>query len=201
MIDVLTIIAVTAGAFIGTNLDNLVLLVALYSRFEKRSSMVTAGYFAGMTLIAVACFIIGEASSFIPLDYLGLLGVIPVVMGVVGLLQLFKNTQTGETVNFVPASSARTVFTTVLVTQLSNSADSIITFSVFVVDSSKQGDYLIAPTFLAMSGIFAWLAYYSQSHPGLSRVLNRYAHYLTPFILIMVGFYILANTASDLAPG
>jgi len=31
MDDALTIIAVTSGAFIGTNLDNLILLVALYS--------------------------------------------------------------------------------------------------------------------------------------------------------------------------
>lgn len=201
MLDVLTIIAVTAGAFIGTNLDNLILLVALYSRFWKQSSMVTAGYFAGMTLIAVVCFIVGEASNFIPLDYIGLLGVIPIVMGVVGLLQLFKNTQTGESVNFVPASSSKTVFITVLMTQLSNSADSIITFSVFVVDTSKQGDYLIAPTFFAMVGLFAWLAHFSLSHRKFSLFLGKYGHYLTPFILILVGFYILSNTAYDLAPG
>jgi cadmium resistance protein CadD (predicted permease) len=199
--DVLTIIAVTAGAFIGTNLDNLVLLVALYSRFQKQSSMVTAGYFAGMTLIAAVCFVIGEADRFIPLDYLGLLGVIPIVMGVVGLLQLFKGIQDGETASFVTASSPKAVFITVLMTQLSNSADSIITFSVFVVDSSQQGEYLIAPTFFAMVGVFAWLAYFSLNHRKFSRFLARYGHYVTPFILIFVGFYILSNTAYDLAPG
>ncbi len=199
--DVLTIIAVTAGAFIGTNLDNLVLLVALYSRFQKQSSMVTAGYFAGMTLIAVVCFMIGEAGNFIPLNYLGLLGVIPIVMGVVGLLQLFKNTQDGETTSFVAASSPKTVFITVLITQLSNSADSIITFSVFVVDTSKQGDYLIAPTFFAMVGVFAWLAHFSLNHRKFSRFLGRYGHYVTPFILILVGLYILSNTAYDMVPG
>ena len=199
--DVLTIIAVTAGAFIGTNLDNLVLLIALYSRFQKRSSMVTAGYFAGMTIIAVICFVIGEAGNFIPLDYLGLLGVIPITMGVLGLLQLFKNTQDGETANLVTTSDPKTVFVTVLMTQLSNSADSIITFSVFVVDSSKQGDYLIAPTFFAMAGVFAWLAYFSLNHRKFSRFLGSYGHYITPFILILVGLYILSNTAYDLAPG
>jgi cadmium resistance protein CadD (predicted permease) len=201
MIDVLTIIAVTAGAFIGTNLDNLVLLVALYSRFQKQSSMVTAGYFAGMTIIAVTCFVIGEANKFIPLEYLGLLGVIPILMGVVGLLQLFKAKQDGGVASFVTASSPKAVFITVLMTQLSNSADSIITFSVFVVDSSKQGEYLIAPTFFAMVALFAWLAYFSLNHRKFSRFLGNYGHYLTPFILILVGLYILSNTAYDLAPG
>lgn len=199
--DVLAIIAVTAGAFIGTNLDNLILLVALYSRFQKQSSMVTAGYFAGMTIIAVVCFMVGEAGNFIPLDYLGLLGVIPIVMGVVGLLQLFRSTQDGENAGFVTANSPRTVFITVLMTQLSNSADSIITFSVFVVDSSKQGDYLIAPTFFAMVGVFAWLAYFSLNHRKVSHILGSYGHYVTPFILIFVGLYILSNTAYDLVPG
>jgi cadmium resistance protein CadD (predicted permease) len=70
-----------------------------------------------------------------------------------------------------------------------------------VVDSSQQGEYLIAPTFFAMVGVFAWLAYFSLNHRKFSRFLARYGHYVTPFILIFVGFYILSNTAYDLAPG
>ena len=201
MAEILIIIAVTAGAFIGTNLDNLVLLVALYARYKHHPGLVASAYIAGMILIAAISIAIGVVGEFIPIAYLGFLGVIPMILGVVALIQLARGTQPGIDGSVTIYASSQAIFITVVMTQLSNSADSIITFSALFADSLDAADYLIAPTFLAMSGIFAWLAYYSQSHPGLSRVLNRYAHYLTPFILILVGFYILANTASDLAPG
>ena len=195
------IIAVTAGAFIGTNLDNLVLLVALYSRYQQHPRMVTIGYLSSMLLIGAICFVIGKGGDFIPVAYLGMLGVIPIIIGIIALVQLFQSTQAGETASFASGSSRKTIFITVLMTQLRNGADSIITFTVFLADSTDLSDYLIALTFLAMTGVFAWLAYYSLSHRKVSEALDRYGRYVTPFILILVGVYILSNTASDLMPG
>ena len=201
MTETLIIIAVTAGAFIATNLDNLVLLVALYSRFKQHSGLVAFGYITGMIIIGAISVAVGEVGDYIPVTYLGYLGVIPIMLGITALIHVARGTQSGASSSIATSTSSRAIFVTVVLTQLSNSADSIITFSALFADSLDATDYLIAPTFLAMSGIFAWLAYYSQNHRSISRVLNRYGHYLTPFILILVGFYILANTASDLAPG
>ena len=201
MTEILIIIAVTAGAFIATNLDNLVLLVALYSRYKQHSGLVAFGYITGMIIIGAISVAVGEVGDFIPVTYLGYLGVVPIMLGITALIRLARGTQSGEASSFATSTSSRAIFVTVVLTQLSNSADSIITFSALFADSLDATDYLIAPTFLAMSVIFAWLAYYLQNHRSLSQVLDRYGHYLTPFILILVGFYILANTASDLAPG
>lgn len=201
MYDLITIIAVTAGAFIGTNLDNLILLVALYSRFENHPRTVTAGYVLGMVLICTISLVIGFGGGFIPVAYLGFLGVVPIIMGVFALIQLFRAGQAEVDSSFAKESSLRTIFIAVVITQLSNGADSIITFSVFLADSTPATDYLIVLTFLAMTGLFAWLAYYSLKHRMLSDILDRYGRYVTPFILILVGFYIISNTASDLAVG
>jgi len=201
MFDVLTIITVATGAFIGTNLDNLILLVALYSRFPQHTRTVATGYVSGMLLIGAIAFAVGEGGDLIPLDSLGMLGVVPIVLGIMALFQLFQNTQTGETGKLSSGASHKTVFLTVLTTQLSNGADSIITFSIFLAESTDATDYLIALAFLGMTGVFAWLAHYLLKHRKLSAVLDRYGHYVTPFILILVGVYILSNTASDLIPG
>jgi cadmium resistance protein CadD (predicted permease) len=200
MSEILIIIGVTAGAFIGTNLDNLLLLVAMYSRYEQRAGIVTAGYFTGMILIGVITLIIGEVGDIIPLAYLGLLGVVPMMMGVLSLWKLFRSTQPGEVASVAAADTRLAVFFALISTQLSNSADSIIMFSALYADSSDPSDYMVAPTFLAMAGVFAGVAYYSVKHPKLSRFLSRYGQYVTPFILILVGYYILSNTASDLVP-
>jgi cadmium resistance protein CadD (predicted permease) len=201
MNDVLTIIAVTSGAFIGTNLDNLILLIALYSRYENQSRIVTAGYMSGMVVIGVISLVIGFGGEFVPVTYLGLLGVIPISMGVFALLQLFRTRRVEVAADFAMENSVSTIFIAVLMTQLSNGADSIVTFSVFLADSTPASDYLIILTFLVMVCVFSGVAYYSLKHRGLSKILDRYGRYVTPFILILVGFYIISNTASDLVPG
>ena len=199
--ETLTIIGVTAGAFIGTNLDNLVLLVALYSGYKQQSRMVTVGYFTGMTLIGLICFVVGEAGEAIPVAYLGMLGVVPMGMGVMALFQLFRENRSGEVASAGINAGPWVVFVTTFMTQLSNGADSIITFSIFLADSSDAADYLIASTFFVMVALFALLARYSLRHRRVSEFLGHYGPYITPFILILVGIFILSNTASDMLPG
>ena len=200
MTNELIIIGVTAGAFVSTNLDNLLLLVAMYSRYEHQTRMVTAGYFAGMVLVAIITIAIGEVGGLIPLNYLGFLGVIPMMMGVFALLKLFRNAKSEDSIHIASGSSRVSIFLALMTIQLSNSADSILTFSTLFADSSDPADYVVAPTFFVMAGIFSAVAYYSVRHPRLSQFLGRYGPYVTPFILMLVGYYILSDTASDLNP-
>jgi cadmium resistance protein CadD (predicted permease) len=201
MLDALIVIAVTAGAFIGTNLDNLILLVALHTRYRRQSRIVTIGYFSGMLVIGAISVAIGAGGNFIPIESLGMLGVVPIALGIMALAQLFQTEQAKKNSSISSQASRKTIFFSVMATQLSNGADSIITFSVFIADSTVASDYLIVLTFLTMICVFAWLAYYALKHHKLSEVLDRYGRYVTPFILILVGVYILSNTASDLMPG
>lgn len=201
MNELLIIIGVTAGAFISTNLDNLLLLATMYSRYFRHPWVVTAGYFVGMNLIAAITIAVGELGDLIPLAYLGLLGVIPMLMGVFALWKLFRGPGTEEADGPFVGNSTIAIFFALISIQLSNGTDTIITFSALYADSSNPSDYIVAPTFFAMVTIFAGLAYYSVRHPKLGQVLSRYGQYITPFILILVGYYILSNTASDLVPG
>ena len=201
MSEILIIIAVASGAFIGTNLDNLLLLMAMYSRYEQNAVMVTAGYVAGMLLIGAISLLIGEAGELLPLAYLGFLGVIPISMGLFSLWKLFGKVEVEDVSSVIDTHSGMAVFVTLIATQLSNSADSIVTFSALFADSTDAADYLIAPTFLAMTLVFSGVAYYSLKHHRLSQFVNRYGKYVTPFILILVGWYIFSNTGSDLVPG
>jgi cadmium resistance protein CadD (predicted permease) len=199
--EILAIVTVTAGAFVGTNLDNMLLLVALYSRYQERPVVVSAGYFLGMLLIGSICLLIGEVGEVIPIASLGFLGVFPIMIGVIAFFRLFRNKATVDNHSTGTDNSPYAIIMTVLMTQLSNGADSIITFSVLLADSSDAADYLIASVFLGMTGIFAWVAYFALKHRRLSEFLRKYGNFLTPFILVLVGFYILSNTASDLMPG
>jgi len=200
--EILTITAIAASAFIGTNLDNLVLLVALHTRYHDHPTIVSAGYVTSMVLIGGICLLVGELGELIPLTYLGLLGIIPITVGCLALLRLFGNTKATESADSsFTQSTPGAIFTTLLITQLSNSSDTIITFSVLLAESTDISDLEITLVFLAMVAGFAWLARYMVNHQRLSHVLKHYGRFVTPFILILVGVYILSNTATDLLPG
>jgi cadmium resistance protein CadD (predicted permease) len=51
--------------------------------------------------------------------------------------------------------------------------------------------------------VFAWfgLARFLETHASRIEAIERYGHWISPIVLIVIGFYILDNTASDLAPG
>lgn len=192
------IIAVTAGAFVATNLDNLILLIALFARFERRQKLVAAGYFAGMLIIGAIGLAIGKATDLFPVEYLGYLGIIPVWLGVSALIKLYRGNSAGSNIR---EDKDHAVFAATLITQLSNGSDTVVTFSILFADSNPATDWLIALSFVLMLFVFASTAYFSLRHRWLSNTLERYGKYITPFILISVGLYVLSNTATDMLPG
>lgn len=199
MLDSVFVIAVASGAFMATNLDNLVLMVALFGRYSDRRHEVMFGYLSGMLIIAAITYYVGKLAGTAPVEYLGFLGVIPVIIGLVEVYRLFRNK--GVVEDPVMPGVGSTAVAATLMAQLSNSTDTIITYSVLFSDANDLGDNLVLASFIGMALLIAAIAYMALRHPWLSRPLQHYGHYITPLILITVGMYVLSNTALDVLPG
>ena len=199
MLDMAFVVAIVAGAFIATNLDNLVLLIGLFGRYNDRRYEVAFGYLSGMLIIAALTYYVGRLAGTIPVTYLGLLGVIPVLIGLTGILRLFRNR--GVIRDPVAPGAGSTAVAAALLTQLGNGTDTIVTFSVLFSDSNDLGDHLVLAGFTGMALLFVLIAQLALRHPWLSRPIQLYGHYITPLILITVGAYVLSNTALDMLPG
>lgn len=199
MLDSALVVVVSAGAFIATNLDNLVLMVGLFGRYSDRRSEVMFGYLSGMLIIAAVTFYVGKLAGAAPVQYLGLLGIVPVLIGLAAIIRLFRNK--GVVRDPVVPGAGSTAVAATLLTQLGNSTDTIITYSVLFSDANDLADYLVLATFAGMALLLALLAYLALRHPWLSRPVELYGHYITPLILITVGMYVFSNTALDMLPG
>jgi cadmium resistance protein CadD (predicted permease) len=199
MLDMAFVIGVAAGAFVATNLDNLILLVALFGRYSDRRYEVMFGYLSGMLVIAGLTYYVGKLAGTAPVQYLGLLGIIPVLIGLVEIFRLFRNK--GVIRDPILPGAGSTAVAATLTVQLGNSTDTIITYSVLFSDANDLGDYLVLASFGGMALMLALIAYLAQSHPWLSRPIQLYGHYITPLILITVGLFVLSNTALDMLPG
>ena len=201
MFNAFIIVPVAAGAYIATNLDNLVLLVSLLGRYRGGKTQVIAGYFACVLLLTLMGFWLAAAADRAPVQYLGFLGIVPIALGLAGIVQLFRNSNGTAGSGDKPISSGRSAFMATLLVQLSNGTDTVVTFGALFTDSAASLNLMIIVTLGSMAAIFVMLATYATEHPRLNEWLDRNGPRITPFILIVVGAYILANTGTDVMPG
>ena len=137
-----------AGAVIATILEKHVLVVGLFGRYSDRRHEVAFGYLAGMVIIVAATYYVGKLAGAAPVKYLGLLGVFPVLIGITGIVRLFSNK--GVVRDPVVPGAGSTAIAATLLTQLGNSADTIITYGVLFSDSIAVGMYVLSNTALDM---------------------------------------------------
>ena len=199
MLDLVLVFGVVVSAFVATNLDNLVLLVALFSRYSDRQLEVALGYLLSMILIGSLAWAVGTLATSVSVQYLGFLGIVPVAIGIVGVVRLFR--RRGVVSDPAIAGAGSTAMLAAALTQLSNGTDTIVTFSILFADSNEVADHLVIVSFVVMAAVFAIAARHAQQHPWLSRPIQLYGHYITPLILITVGLYVLNNTGMDMLPG
>ena len=200
MLASLTIVPVTLVAFLATNLDNFTLLVALLAQHRSNRLTVLLAYVATMLIAIGLAYFAGRTADFLPVEYLGFLGVIPLTLGIVGLAKLAMRPP-GDSQHMASNVTAnRAVFVTALLTQLGNCADTIVTFGALFADSNPSSDVLIVSTAVLLALLFAVASVYTLGQPVVARLADRHAHRVTPLLLIAIGFYILLNTATDVLP-
>jgi len=199
--EILTIIPVAAGAYIATNLDNLTLLLTLQARFRNQSRIVSLGYLGSTLVLGLVGYWIGTAAANVPVEYIGFLGFVPMSMGAIGVYRIIRGNAQTTAAGEAMADGAGAVFVTTFVAQISNGTDTVVTFAALFADSTAATDLLIVFSLAMMAVIFVLVANYGVRHPALKQWIERNAHRLTPWILIVVGTYIVSNTATDLLPG
>ena len=200
MNNLIAIIPIAAGAYVATNLDNFILLVSLLARYRNHTSNVVAGYFTCMLILGFVGLWIGKAANIAPVEYLGLLGFVPISIGAFELFQLRRGKAKVTVAKEKSVDGVQKVFMATLFSQLGNGADTIVVFGVLFIDSMPSADILTILTLAAMAVIFVFVGIYAVRHPALCEWIDRYAYRAMPFVLIIVGVYILANTATDLLP-
>ena len=187
----LTIIALVAGSYAATNMDNLTILVSWMLAGNISRASVARGYAMATIAVLAVSTILGLSSYAIPVGFIGYLGVIPIGLGVWSLVGQFRGNQQGEV-----DAGAGAAFG-IGATLTANSVDSIIVFAPLLADSQMVIDAYIASTFIVVAAVWYWMAKFASQRAAKLNVVTKIAGWLAPFIMIFVGIYILMNTSTD----
>ncbi len=191
--DVAAIVTLTLAGFVATNIDNLLLLVALLATSRSRWP-VLAGYGAATTTVLALCLVGAALGSLIRPDWVGFLGIVPVIMG----LQLgWRGWRQRHTQQASPPAPARGAAGAAFLLTLSNSGDSIALFLPLLAETERESVMLLLALYLGLVLAWAWFARFVAARRLLAATLALHSRWLLPCVMIAAGGYVLLDTTTD----
>lgn len=197
------ITAATAGltAFTATNLDDIVILMLFFSQLNtlfRRQHIVTGQYlgFGALVLASLPSFF---GSLLFPRPWIGLLGIVPIAIGLTRLLAPDADESEAELMSTQPE---KTWLTSVLSPQtysvaavtFANGGDNIGIYVPLFASATWESLLTILSVFFTMVGIWCYAAYRLTCIPTIADNLTRYGNQLVPFVLIGLGVLILIDS-------
>ena len=183
----LSAIVSSAAAYAATNLDDLfVLMLRLAACRHPRR--LAAGHILGVGTLTAIGLLGALGLQRLPLQYTGLLGFVPILLGVRALLP-----RSGADEEDVPAANDIGVFGMALTT-LGNGADNLGVY-IPLFTGFTGGQCLIAVlVFTVLTALWLWLAQTLAGLPRLHSLLQKYRHIAVPAILLPLGICILLGS-------
>src|SRR3989440_7063955 len=77
-------------AFITTNIDNLLLLILVFSQPDFRKRHIVIGQYLGFIVIIMVSMLGFFGKFLLPLAWIGLLGLVPIIIGIRGIRELLR---------------------------------------------------------------------------------------------------------------
>jgi len=179
--------------FASTNVDDIFVLVAFFSDRRFRPRDIVAGQFVGMGLLVAISGIGSMLAVLVSPRYVGLLGVFPILLGVV---QLFRRGGPSESEEH-PSRPARGGFGRVLTVALvtvANGGDNIGVYVPVFATRTRAELAAMMVVFVGLTAVWCAAGYHLVNHPRFGQPLRRHAGRITPFVFIALGLLILFNS-------
>lgn len=200
--------AFSAGitAFVATNIDDIIILLLFFAQVDAnfRRRHIVIGQYLGFTLLILASLPGFFGGLVVPREWIGLLGLLPIAIGLKQLLNRQEDTAQVQTVtsDFEP-NSARKPIVSLLSSVLSpqtykvaavtvaNGGDNISIYIPLFAGNNLVSLGVILGVFFLMVGVWCAIAYLLTRQPIIAQVLSRYGHAVVPFVLIGLGLLIM----------
>lgn len=197
MTEALIMVGVAAMAFVSANLDNLFLLIALLAGSGLTTRDATIGYVAAVGVVLAATVAGSYAFDLADAGWLRYLGLVPLGMGLWRLRSLAGAAPAPAADDVGASATSVRGIAAVFVVMLGASGDSAAVFMSLMGETAQPLVFVIAATAIAMAASWAALARWVSAHPALAPRLRSIDRILVPILLVTIGLYILADTATD----
>jgi cadmium resistance transport/sequestration family protein len=205
--------AIIAGitSFAATNIDDIVILMLFFAQVNStfRRRHIVIGQYLGFTVLIFTSLPGFFGGLIVPKAWIGILGLVPIAIGVSRLVNRDKDEQDVQAVSGeFNRSRADTSVLSILGSLLNPQ-----TFNVAAVTFANGGDNIgiyvplfascdlaslgvILTVFFLLIGVWCYIAYRLTRQPAVAHVLTRYGKAIVPFVLIALGVFILIESGT-----
>jgi len=196
MMDTLSLIGIGTSAFVATNIDDLFVLIFFFANRNYGKIHVTLGQYLGISSLVVVSTIGALISLVIPQSLIGLLGLVPITIGIFRLVKSDKEENARfETTNSKIGKWNHLSTLTVAAVTFSNGGDNIGIYTpLFAKFNAEYEIILLSSTFLIMTAFWCIIANYLAHHKLIAVRISKFGHIIFPFVLIGLGIYILLDS-------
>lgn len=184
--------------FLGTNTDELFILMTLYlgvGNTLKRRDIIT-GQYIGLFLLIFVSFIGSLGTTLMPEKYIPLLGLIPIFLGIIELITHIKSKNSAllnETsiIFDKPQTTSVKRIAKIAVISIASGADNIGLYIPLFAQQTYSDTLITIAVFVVLLPIWSLLAQSLSKLKVLRKTIHQYKDILVPLIFIGLGIYIL----------
>ncbi|MEH2064006.1 MAG: cadmium resistance transporter [Nostoc sp.] len=201
MSDLVTAITTGITAFTATNIDDIVILTLLFSQINKtfRSRHILAGQYLGFAVLIIASLPGFFGGMIIPQEWIRLLGLMPIIIGVSSLLKREEDSpeeveeQTEPSCPSIISSFISPQTCNVAAIAFANGSDNISVYVPLFANSELDSLLVILSVFFTMVGVWCYTAYKLTYLPAIANFLTENGNTFVPCILIGLGVFIVTE--------
>ncbi|WIB61733.1 cadmium resistance transporter [Curtobacterium sp. MCLR17_007] len=188
-------IAGAVGLFAATNIDDIVVLTVLFlasTRGTLPGWKVVIGQYAGFIALVAISVLAAAGLTIVPDQWVGFLGLIPLGIGLVGLIRAPR--RRGEDDDDDDAAVRAAGLLGVAGITIANGADNISLYTPVFRTAPIPDTVVTIAVFLVLVAVWCLVARFVGTNKTVTEALEKIEHWLVPAVFIGLGLYILIES-------
>lgn len=190
-------------SFAATNIDDIAILIFFFTQLNVkfRPRHIIIGQYLGFTALILTSLSGFFGGLVVPRNWIGLLGLMPIALGLSSLLNREDAIEEFEPEIEQPEDSTASGFLSpqaysVAAITIANGSDNVGVYVPLFASISFRSLVIIVGIFLLLVGVWCYAAYKLTQQQTIARVLSRYSDRVMPFVLIGLGAFIVLESNS-----
>ena len=181
------------AVFVSTNVDNFVVLLAFFGDGSSGDAEVVVGQYLGMTALVGVSLVGSRAALLLPHATIGLLGLIPIALG---LARLRASDEDGRTARRPEARLRVARVLSVAATAVGSGGDNVAAYVplfALLTGGELAGSLVV---FALLTGLWCLVARSAVAQPATGALVRRFGRPLVATVMIGLGIVILVRAGT-----
>lgn len=182
------------GAYIATSIDYIVILVVLFSQFIKKKDgirNIVVGQYLGFTILIVISLLATFGLAYVPQNWIGLLGLIPIFIGLKVLFEREEDKEEEDEEIIEATNRFGRQFLSVAFISIAAGGDNLGVYIPYFTTINALELVVTLAIFYFLAAVLLYFCYRISAFKSVSETVGKYEKIIVPIVFIALGIMIM----------